>query len=118
MTIVPMLARGTVLEPMFREQGPDIRYKSNTRVIHAARDRIRTERGLPFNVESLTIYAGMPCPGYVIKSAIRKRRWLADVRKFNGLDLACYCYRAARAAPVVDDNGGELLQVRACTSAE
>jgi hypothetical protein len=96
MTIVEMLVRGAALEPMFCGQGPDIRGRSNTSVIQAARAYIKATGGASsFSIEIVNERCGHAVLVSITKSAIRKRRWLADVRRYSDLDTICSeCYRA------------------------
>jgi hypothetical protein len=100
MTIVEMLVRGAALEPMFRGHGPDIRGRSNTSVIQAAKDYIQATGGASsFSIEIVNKRCGHAVLLSVTKSAIRKRRWLADVRRYSDLDTVCGdCYQAGIAA--------------------
>jgi hypothetical protein len=96
MTIVEMLVRGAALEPMFRGQGPDIRGRSNSSVIQAAKDYIQATGGdSSFSIEIVNKRCGHAVLLSITKSAIRKRRWLADVRRYSDLDTVCGdCYQA------------------------
>jgi hypothetical protein len=62
MTIVEMLVRGAALEPMFCGQGPDIRGRSNAKVIQAAKDYVQATGGASsFSVEIVIKDAVMRC---------------------------------------------------------
>jgi hypothetical protein len=99
-TIVEMRVRGAALEPMFRGQGPDIRSGSNTSVIQAAKDYIQATGGASsFSIEIVNKRCGHAVLLSITKSAIRKRRWLADVRRYSDLDTVCEdCYQAGIVA--------------------
>jgi hypothetical protein len=100
MTIVQMLVRGAALEPMFCGQGPDIRGRSNASVIQAAKDYVQATGGSSsFSVEIVNKRCGHAVLLSITKSAIRKRRWLADVRRYSELDTVCGdCYQARNVA--------------------
>jgi hypothetical protein len=84
MTILEMLVRGAALEPMFFGQGPDIRGRSNASVIQAAKDYVQATGGASsFSVEIVNKRCGHAVLLSITKSAIRKRRWLADVRRYR-----------------------------------
>jgi hypothetical protein len=100
MTIVQMLVRGAALEPMFCGQGPDIRGRSNASVIQAAKDYVQATRGASsFSVEIVNKRCGHAVLLSITTSAVRKRRWLADVRRYSDLDTVCEdCYQAGIVA--------------------
>jgi hypothetical protein len=86
MTIVEMLVRGAALEPMFCGQGPDIRGRSNAGVIQAAMDYVQATGGASsFSIEIVNKKCGHAVLLPITKSAIRKGRWLADVRRYSEL---------------------------------